>query len=93
VLHPNLNCVTFHPHVVGFDRLEGWQLGCGASAHVETRAVPRAFDLVTLELALVERAAVVRAQIVDGVELPTDIADGYLMIANLEDGDPLGWNV
>ena len=31
--------------------------------------MPRALDLVAFELALVERAAIVRAQIVDGVEL------------------------
>src|SRR5438552_124052 len=47
-----------------------------AGTHVEARAVARALDLVVFELPLVERAAVVRADVFDGVELAVDVADG-----------------
>jgi hypothetical protein len=93
VLNPHLNRVAFDPHVVGLDGLERWQLHRRPCAHVEARAMPRALDLIAFELTLVERAAVVCAQVVDGEELAAHIAHGYLMVADLKYGNAFGRKV
>src|SRR5690606_2270477 len=43
---------------------------------VKARAVPGALDLVAVEFALGQRATVVCAQVLDGVELPADVEHG-----------------
>ena len=44
-------------------------------SHVERRAVTRANDAFALEFALVERRAVVRADVFDRVDLPAGVAE------------------
>src|SRR5579859_6323457 len=55
--------------------------------------MPRTFDLFALELALVERAAVVRAQIVDRVELTADVAHRDVVVADPVDRHLFRWNL
>src|ERR1043165_9667470 len=93
MFNSNLKRVTIHADVVRFDRFEGGQLdGCSAS-DIEAGAVARALDLVTLELALIERAAIMRAKVIDRVELPVHVAHCHVMIADAKYGDPFGRNV
>src|SRR4051812_36040452 len=55
--------------------------------------MPRALDLVAFELTLVERAAIVRTQVVDGEELAIDIAHRDIVVAHLEHRHALRRNV
>src|SRR5574341_2442994 len=60
------NLVVFHFHRIGRDadnRREGEHV---AVPHVEARAVARALDLVTVQVAFGYRAVVVRAHVRDG---------------------------
>src|SRR5690606_22625289 len=61
-----------------FDLKPGYVLHGGEAQNpaipdVEARAVARALDLVAVEFALGQRAAVMRAQVLNGVELPADV--------------------
>jgi hypothetical protein len=93
VLQSYLDSVTLEAHLVGIYRLERRQLDGGASAYVEARAVAWTFDLSIFELTLIQRATVVRTQIVDGIELPADVTHGDLVISNLKYRYALGWDV
>src|SRR5579864_5802344 len=55
--------------------------------------MPRAFDLFALELALIERAAVMRAQVIDRIKLAVDVADSDVVVADAKHRDALGRNV
>src|SRR5215471_19824008 len=76
-----------------FDGLERGQLDRGARGDVEARPMPWALDLVALELALVERTAIMRAQVVDRVQLAIDVAHRDIMVAHAEDRHALGLNI
>src|SRR5438132_4908624 len=93
VLHTYLHSVALEPHFVCFDGLERRQLDRRARAHVEARAVPRALDLIPFQLALIQRAAIVGTQVVDGIELPADVAHRHLVVADLKDRYALGRDV
>ncbi len=73
--------------------LERRQLNRRACFYIEPRTMARTFDLITLQLALVERAPIVCAHVVDRIKLPVHIAHRHFVIANLKDGDALGRNV
>src|SRR5690242_16041532 len=89
----DLECVSFDTNVVRLDGLKGGQLHGIARSNVESGAVARTFDLLTLELALIERAAIVRAQVVDCIELAIDVADSHIVVANAKDRNAFGRNI
>ena len=93
MLHANLDCLTIDADFVRFYGLEGWQLGRGARLDIKPRAMPRTFDLFAVQLTLIERAAIMGAQVVNRVELTAQIADRDLVVANVEHGNPFGRNV
>ena len=64
---------AFDFHFVGHGRLRGRHGQRPAVADVELRAVPRASDRETIQLPFGQRAAVVRANVVDRVELAVDM--------------------
>src|SRR6266511_2901176 len=80
-----------------FDRLEGRQRLRSAATHVEERAVPRTLHCTGggIELPLGERAVVVRAAVLDGVQLltaakaadlsPVGLQEAHLAIGKLLD--------
>src|SRR5262249_7205987 len=55
------------------DRLVGWRTQRRAAAQIEARAVARTLDLETMHLAAGKLAAVVRADVLDRVQLAVDI--------------------
>src|SRR5215210_2999408 len=60
-----LNLAVHNADHVRLDRHDGRHARRAAGCDVEAGAVARALDLVTVKLALIERAAVVRADVVD----------------------------
>src|SRR5215211_6710947 len=90
VLDAHLDNIALETHVVRLDGLECRQLYGRSRPDVETSSMARTLDLRLLELALVERAAVVCAQIVDGVELAVHVAHGHVVVADREDRHALG---
>ena len=67
--------------------------GQRAGAHVKARTVARALDGMAVKAALIERAAVVGADVGDGVELPVDVAQGDLFVGQIYDLHRAGRNV
>ncbi len=55
-----------------------------AVRHVELRAVAGTLDEVAFQLALVERAAIVRADVIDGVEAAVDVAERDALAVDLD---------
>src|SRR2546422_9079128 len=68
-LHFHLDVVTADADVVPDDVLVRRCAAHFAGGDLEPRAVPGALDLVVLDQALAERAALVRADVVNGVDL------------------------
>src|SRR5438552_5709001 len=89
--------VNAHLHFVAFDGdrvclhgADGGEDDGAPGLDIELRAVARAFDAVTLELALVERSAVVRADVVDRVELAVYVAERDAFSIDLVHADSRG---
>src|SRR5438477_3129324 len=89
--------VNAHLHFVAFDGdriclhgADGGEDDGAAGLDIELRAVARAFDAVTLEHALVERSAVVRADVVDRVELAVYVAEGDALAIDVVNADVSG---
>src|ERR1051326_3309999 len=76
-----------------FHWFEGGQLDRCPGRDIEAGAVPRALDLVTLQLTLIQRAAVMRAQVIDRIELTVHVAHRYVVVADAKYRDTLWWNV
>jgi hypothetical protein len=93
VLYSYLHSVALDANIVRFNGLERRQLHRGASANVEAGSVARALDLRIVELALIQRAAVMGAQIVDGVVLATQVAHRNFVVAHMKNGYSFGWDV
>jgi hypothetical protein len=93
VLQSDLDGLARQSYVVGLNRLVRRQLPDRARAHVEACPMSRALDFGALELALVQRATIMCAKIIDRVELAIDVAYGYFMIADLKDSNPLRRNI
>src|SRR5215210_7087588 len=83
---------VFGDDLVGLDGFGG-AVEAGAGAHVEAPAVPVAFDRVAGEVAVGERGALVRAEVLDGVEAAVDVIERQLLpIVQLDRGAaPLGY--
>src|SRR5215216_4542477 len=79
-LHSYLDPPVFDDDLVGLDGLGG-AVEAGAGAHVEAPAVPVAFDRVPREVAVGERRALVRAEVLDGVEAAVDVVERQLLAA------------
>src|SRR5262245_33346000 len=68
--HFDLDVVAADANIEASDVLECW---CGAhlaGGDLEPRTVPGTFDLVTCDGTFAERSALVRAGVVDGVDVP-----------------------
>src|SRR5690242_11075478 len=74
-------------------RLEGRKLRGSAARDVEAGAMSGALDLVAFELALVQRASIMRTQIVDRIELTVHVAHGDFMVTDLKNRHALGWDI
>src|SRR5579872_27232 len=70
-------------HRVGAHRSDRGQTDDATRRHVEAGAVARALDLVADELALPQRAAVVRADVVDGIDVAAVVAKRDAAALNL----------
>src|SRR5437870_3832821 len=93
MFHAYLNVLTFDTDVMRLHRFERRQLHRGACRHVKARAMPRALDLLAIQLALIERAAIVRAHIVNGIELAIHVAYRHCVVAYLEYSHALRWDI
>jgi hypothetical protein len=93
VLYSYLHAVALNPNVVRFDGLERGQLHSCTRANVEAGSVARTLDLRIVELTLIQRAAVMGAQIVDGVVLATQVAHRNFVVAHVKNGYSFGWDV
>src|SRR6478672_3433920 len=76
--HQNLSPFHLHWELAVDQRFAGLVL---AGAHVELPAVPGAGDDAALELSLAKRAALVRADAVEGVDGAVDIEEGHNPVA------------
>jgi len=56
-----------------------------AGSHVELRAVPRTGDLAVAKSPFAQRSAVVRADVVDAVDVAVDLAQNDDPLADLDD--------
>src|SRR5438128_5791526 len=83
-LHLDLYVRSPYAHGVARDPARrGWAQH-RAGLDVVNRPVPRARDLLARHLALGERAAAVRAGVVDGVEAPLQVEEGDLLPRRLD---------
>src|SRR5215212_8997214 len=73
-LNPYLYPPVLYHDLVGLDGLGG-AVEAGARAHVEEPAVPGAFDGVAAQFAVGEGRALVRAEVLDGVESAADVVE------------------
>lgn len=70
--------VALDAHLKRLQRNHGGQRQCISGSNVERSAVARADDSVTFELALIERAPVVRAHVLDRINRTVDVAEQNL---------------
>src|SRR5215217_8140104 len=84
-LNPDLDPAVFDDDLVGLEGL-GVAVEAGAGADVEAPAVPVALDGVAGEAAVGERRALVRAEVLDGVEVAADVVERQLLAAVELDG-------
>ncbi len=69
------NVVAFDQYVKGHQRQHRRQRKRIAGPHVERGAVTRTDDALAFELALIERSAVVRANVLDRVDIPVNVTE------------------
>src|SRR5579872_5927536 len=79
------NRITLHLHREAADRHDRRHPSDGSRAHVEARAVALALRLEAVETALADRAVVVRADVLDRIDLALDVAQGHLHAAHVDD--------
>src|SRR3972149_1526800 len=91
--HIDAHLIAVEADRIGGDGAHGGQGAHGARPYVEARAVARTLHLVAGERALAQRAAVVRAEVVDGKEVAADVGEGGAALAHLEDAHPAGGRV
>ena len=72
---------------------DGWQHSYLPGRDVKAGAVTRALDLVAEEDAFAQRAAVVRADVVEGEEAPFDVGDGNAVAVHVEDAHFTGLDI
>src|SRR5436309_5937658 len=85
IREPDEKLVSFHAHRIGLDRRDRGKGERGSCLDIESRAVTGADHLVLLDLSLGERPAVVRADVLDGVEAIPEPEDGDLPVLDVED--------
>src|SRR5262245_60651040 len=83
-LHLDLHVRPLHADRVARDALWRGGLQHGAGLDVVDGPMPRARHLLAGHLALTERAAAVRASVVDGVEAPLQVEEGDLLPSNFD---------
>jgi hypothetical protein len=83
-LHLDLHVRPLHADRVARDALRRGGLQHGAGLDVVDGPMPRARHLLARHLALTERAAAVRAGVVDGVEAPLQVEEGDLLPSNFD---------
>ena len=74
MFNSDLERVAVHAHIMRFNRFKSGQLDGFAARDIEERTMPRTLDFLTFQLTLIQRAAIMRAQIIDGVELTIHVA-------------------
>src|SRR5438067_8018402 len=72
-LHFHFHIVPFHHHSVTFHALEGRRREHIAGLEVKRRVVPRANNLLAVNLPFGQRSACVRTGVVDGEKRPADV--------------------
>src|SRR5579872_2378506 len=77
-LHVDVDIVAFLAHRVRADGDDGGKRQYFARSHVKARAMTGALDRAAVEKALLQMAAVVRADVVDRVDLPVAFAKQHL---------------
>src|SRR5262245_25187170 len=83
-LHLDLHVRPLHADRVARDALRRGGLQHGAGLDVVDGPMPRARHLLARHLALTDRAAAVRAGVVDGVEAPLQVEEGDLLPSNFD---------
>src|SRR5262249_15476377 len=83
-LHLDLHVRPLHADRVARDALRRGGPQHGAGLDVVDGPMPRARHLLARHLALTERAAAVRAGVVDGVEAPLQVEEGDLLPSNFD---------
>lgn len=71
------NIVSIDPHLVCWQRQNCGERECFSGSDVKVCTVPRADYAAALELSLIQRAAIVRADIFDRVKLSVNIAEQH----------------
>src|SRR5262249_50791279 len=73
---PREDCVAIDSHWKLRDGLVRWRAQYSAGAHIETGARPRALRFVAVQFACRQVAAVVRADVLDRIQLAIDVEHG-----------------